>query len=111
MKKIISSLILFFIVFNFTIFAAGDFDFDFNVDIAPTIKATDEVIPEAVYYVTAYYIDSQGNDNMKTATVSSAAEAKIKKDQFLREDGVYAVHIESKYPTIYRDCNDDWYYN
>ena len=95
MKKLLS--LLFITVISFSAFAAGDFNV--NVDVAP----------EAVYYVTAYYIDASGNDKMKTATVSSAAEAKIKKDQFLREDGVYAVHIESKYPTIYRDCNDDWF--
>lgn len=106
MKKII--LGLFLTVLSFSVVAAGDFNV--NVDVAPTIKATNDVIPEALYYVTAYYVDAYGNETMKTETVSSAAEAKIKKDQFLRESGVYQVHIESKYPTIYRDCNDDWYY-
>lgn len=103
--------IIVFAVYNsnkFSAFATGGINV--NVDVAPTIKATNDVIPEAVYYVTARYIDASGKDKMKTAIVSSAAEAKIKKDQFLREDGVYAVHIESKYPTIYRDCNDDWFY-
>ena len=106
MKKLLS--LLFITVISFSAFAAGGINV--NVDVAPTIKATNDVIPEAVYYVTAHYIDASGKDKMKTATVSSAAEAKIKKDRFLREDGVYAVHIESKYPTIYRDCNDDWFY-
>jgi hypothetical protein len=105
MKKIISFFGLFLTVFSFSVFATGDIKV--NVDAASTIKTTNDVIPEAVYYVTAYY----ENGKMKTITVSSAAEAKIKKDQFLRKDGVEKVHIESKYPTIYRDCNDDWFYN
>lgn len=83
-----------------------------NVDLAPSIEAINDAIPEAVYYVTAYYMNSDGEvTRTHTTTVSSAAEAKTKKDEYLLDPYVLKVHIESKYPTIYRDCNDDWYYD
>lgn len=108
MKKLFIGLFL--VVFCFSAFAAGDVNVKMDVDVASSIKATNDVIPEAVYYVTAYYYDASGNEQLKTVTVSSAAEAKIQKDKFLLDKTVFKVHIESKYPTIYRDCNDDWYY-
>lgn len=42
--------------------AFADGNLNVNVDVAPAIKATNDVIPKAVYYVTAYCSDG----NMKT---------------------------------------------
>ena len=87
-------------------FAEWNFDFD----VSESIDSINNSIPEAVYFVTAYFVDGTGRDYIKKATVSSAAEAKTRKDEFLFQSGCYKVHIESKYSTIYRDCADDWYY-
>jgi len=74
------------------------------VAIVAAVTEVVKVTPNGSYVVTIF-----SGEDARTVKVDSAAEARSAKDVAFRK-GASKIHIESVYPTVQRDCNDDWYY-
>ena len=73
-------------------------------EIVSAVERAVDVVPDGSYVVTIF-----AGMETQMVKVDSAADAIAVKDVALAK-GATKVHIRSKYPTIYRDCNNDYYY-